>query len=576
MTRPLRAMAVAIALTGAVDPGWPYREQMPLAVEFRAGPSREARAALETLRRQLGVAVAAASGPAADAVVVVEEDIDASAIRENVSVSFLIAGRVPNVRLLSARVTSGRLVPRQQARLALRAEADGLSGQKSRLTVVSEGIEVGRIDHTWTGAGVEHIEMPVEALAAGPGRLTVTAEPLEGESRRDDNVTETCIDIEDARLRVAFLEPRPSWAAGMVRRVIEQDRGFDVASIVRPSPGVEVRTPAAPPAITSSSLAAFDVVVVGAPEELRGPELDALRAFLASRGGTVVFLPDRRPAGRYAEMVGDGFDEVLLSSPAALYAPGGARAPRASELALIRGGVHGLQALGSLLDGRPAIAARASGIGTVLFSGALDAWRYRADEGQPFAAFWRGALAAAALAAPPRVSVTVHPATVRGSRSSEVRVRLRRSELEMDADGAVSMPAVAAVAVPMESSTAAPEPIRLWPTGEMGMLEGRFVPTFDGDYEVIATSATGARGHATLTRSAAAQMGVARDVAVTIASATRGVASENPDAIVRHLRSLPRRHVETTAHPMRSGWWVLPFSVALCAEWTLRRRAGRR
>ena len=575
MTGVLRAVAVAIALAGAVDPGWPYREQMPLPVEFRVGPSAEARAALDTLRRGLGEAVIAASPQGADAVVVVEDDIDPSAIRENVSVSFLIAGRVPNVRLLSARV-SGRLVARQDARLELRAEAHGFAGQTSRLTVMSDGVEVGRIHHTWTSAGVERIGMPVEALASGRARFTVAAEPLEGETRRDDNAAEGITDIEDVRLRVAFFEPRPSWAAGLVRRVIEQDRGFEVASIVRPSRGIEIRTPAAPRAITSASLAVFDAVVVGAPEELRRPELDALRAFMTDRGGTVVLLPDRRPAGPYAGMVADGFDEVLLSSPAALHAPGGARGPRASELALIRGGGHGLQPLASLPDGRTAIAARASGTGTLLFSGALDAWRYRADQGEPFAAFWRGALAAAALAAPPRMSVTVHPAVARGSRSIEVQVRFRKSELEVDGDGTMTMPAVGAVAVPMASRTAAPEPVRLWPTGEIGVLEGRFVPAADGDYEVIATSASGARARATLRRSAAVQMGVERDVAAAIASATGGVASENPAAIVRHLQSLPRRHVETTAHPMRNGWWAVPFSLVLCAEWTLRRRAGRR
>jgi hypothetical protein len=32
--------------------------------------------------------------------------------------------------------------------------------------------------------------------------------------------------------------------------------------------------------------------------------------------------------------------------------------------------------------------------------------------------------------------------------------------------------------------------------------------------------------------------------------------------------------VDITGHPMRSPWWMAPFTLLLCAEWTLRRRAG--
>ncbi len=30
----------------------------------------------------------------------------------------------------------------------------------------------------------------------------------------------------------------------------------------------------------------------------------------------------------------------------------------------------------------------------------------------------------------------------------------------------------------------------------------------------------------------------------------------------------------TTLYPMRSAWWILPFTIVLCGEWALRRRRG--
>jgi hypothetical protein len=47
--------------------------------------------------------------------------------------------------------------------------------------------------------------------------------------------------------------------------------------------------------------------------------------------------------------------------------------------------------------------------------------------------------------------------------------------------------------------------------------------------------------------------------------------------VVEHLRAArPSDRVPEVRHPMRSGWWMLPFAVLLAAEWWLRRRVGLR
>src|SRR5687767_5477672 len=166
MTRVLRIVATAIAVAAIVDPSFSRQREMPVAVAFRVGPSTAAAAALDTLQRRLGPSVATASASLADALVVVDGEVDPWDLREGKTVSFLSVTRPPNVRLVSARAR-GRLIPRQEALLEIIAEQTGLAGRTTQLTVTNEGAEVGRIDHTWTALPIEHIRVPFITLAAG-------------------------------------------------------------------------------------------------------------------------------------------------------------------------------------------------------------------------------------------------------------------------------------------------------------------------------------------------------------------------------------------------------------------------
>ena len=63
-----------------------------------------------------------------------------------------------------------------------------------------------------------------------------------------------------------------------------------------------------------------------------------------------------------------------------------------------------------------------------------------------------------------------------------------------------------------------------------------------------------------------------------IAETSGGVVVDATDTapLRRHLSGLNRHDERRTFHPMRSGWWSLPFASVLCAEWALRRRRGAR
>ena len=178
-----------------------------------------------------------------------------------------------------------------------------------------------------------------------------------------DNAAALRLAVGERRLNVLVHEPRPSWNAAFVRRSLEQDPSFEVSTTVRAtslSGGLAVRTGSPPASLTAAALSPFDVVLIGAPEELRHSEIEALRTFARIRGGAVVFLPDRRPAGRYLELIPSAkldpsakFDEVLVDSAIVIQSIAGAPL-RASEIAVYRGSLPGASVLASIGSGQEA------------------------------------------------------------------------------------------------------------------------------------------------------------------------------------------------------------------------------
>jgi hypothetical protein len=383
------------------------------------------------------------------------------------------------------------------------------------------------------------------------------------------------------RLKVLAYEPRPTWATSFLRRALERDPAFDVSALVRPSRGLEVRAGSAPTPITADTLEPFDVVLAGAPEELSRTEVDALRLFARRRGGTLVFLPDRRPSGRYLELVpAQSFEERLSDTGVALHA--GVRTElRASELAIPVQPSPGFQILAAANDGgsaRGVVVSWPLGAGRIVFSGALDAWRFRGASDDGFGRFWRSEVAAAALIAPQKLDVSVVPAVVRPGDDVRIHARLRQTEF-----GTGSEPD--AVAIPMLSarlvgSDGAVHPARLWPQAEPGTFEVHVRAPSAGRYDVQVKALDGTSADRVLSVAPDATVARAPDDEGLrlVASATGGVSTTVRDLepLERHLRALPKRKRSYTHWPARSPWFMLAFVMTLGAEWVVRRRAGWR
>jgi hypothetical protein len=579
MTATLRAVAIAIALGGAVDPALALRRPMPLAIDVHAGTGRAAADVRARLRDALGHDVRISGGEPPSAAIFIGAAVNPDLVPDGVPVS-TIALDGPNVRILGVHEPPPML-PGQSAVIAADVHATSVAGRTSVFVLEQEGIEVGRAEHVWSADG--RARVGISFVPPGPGVhvLRLAARPFDDETAEGDNVADLRVVVQPRPLRVLVLEPRPSWAAGFVRTALEADPAFEIASVVRPSKAIEARGGEAPPALSFDRLVRFDAAVVGAPEELRASEVEVVDRFATVRGGAVVFLPDRRPTGAYVSLLPvRSFDELLLDTPAALE-PGSPARLRASEFAVPRHAAREAIAIAELRQVAgtwPVILAWPQGDGRIVFSGALDAWRYRGAEDTAFRSFWRGVIGAAALAAPPALAVSLDPGVAEPGAPVRVRVRLRRTEYDTAA-GRSSFPEIRAEWI---SAGGARDAIRMWPCAELGVYEGRFDASGPGSYNVRVRTATGASADTLLIVKAGAAPPPLRaseeDVLPLVSEATGGVAvtSANLAPVVGHVQALARPDTRRTVHPMRSPWWIVPFAVALCAEWAIRRRRGLR
>jgi hypothetical protein len=588
-TTLLRSAAVATGLVGLMDPSWTARRPAPLPVEVKA-PADLQRAVGDVRRNlasQLGNRITFDSDAQPAAVVLVgRAESMRSFDRDGVSISTVSLGSPrPNVRVIAAEDPDPVRVG-WTATVGAVVEGVGMAGKASRIVLEQRGVEIAREEHQWK-ENAERFDARLYYAPPSSGTSTVTLRvlPLEGEAVVTDNAVDLRLMVTERRLNVLVHEPRPSWNAAFVRRSLEQDPSFEVSTVVQAtslSGGLAVRAGRPPAALTAAALSPFDAVLIGAPEELRQSELEALRTFARIRGGAIVFLPDRRPAGRYLDLIPSArFDEVLVDSPIAIQSIAGAPL-RASEIAVYRASLAGVSVLASIelsndRGTRPVVLEWPIGAGRMVFSGAMDAWRFRAAPDDGFGRFWRSRIAEAASAAPARLEASIVPGVPRPGQDVTIRARIRHTELERSTDG-TRTPAVRARLVGPNSRD---ESIRLWPTAEVGVFEGRFEAPPPGSYDLQVTTATGASADEVVTVVADSRDGVnpgeSDDAFRLIAASTGGVAVEASDLtpLERLLRGLTSGEVERPIRPARSMAILLLFVGLLAAEWTIRRRRGR-
>ena len=597
--RLLRLTAVAIAVAALFDPPLVViaRPRPRLAITLQRPGDPVSLGVRERLTRDLRAdfEVAGPGGEAAAAIVIGHEypDRPAAFPPRTSSVTLDADSRGGTARI--AGVRAPRAVPRgTRIQLEVTLDAEAATAATSVVAVAAgplghPDVEVARVSHTWT-AGSRRAVLRLDAMPLDlpPWHLRVRVSEV---NQPSPPATSDVLVEEAAPQRVVFYEPRPSWIATFVRRAIEADERFVVSGLDYPSRGIRIASGDAV-SLDQTALRTVSTVVVGGLDRLTVADRDRIDWFVRERGGSLVLLPDARPGiAPWTEWLsGATTREALLERPSVLAVAPPLPALQASELLTFTGAmVPGARVLGAVVPGatvpgatvlarvagsiEPVVCLIPHGAGRILVSGALDAWRYRADKESAFDRFWRSAVAGVALATPPAVDVEIAPAVARPGETVRVVARVHRSALAAGATGPVQ------VSAGLDSG----EPVRLWPEAESDVFSGSFAAGLAGVQRItVSAGADGAEG-STGSAVMAVDPSVRRTerlVPLSLLATSRGGIDVSPDRLA-DLEAYLRREVSAppvraTTHPMRSRWWIVPFAACLSAEWWLRRRKGLR
>jgi len=572
-----RVMAIAIAIAGVADPAisvsrpQPTRVTIATAVQpFREEDARRVREALMAAagrsvdwieRGSVGGRLPCAAG---DACVVIADGSVNWAIppdrNDRTSLIRLDPPGAPNTCISSASVASNQHVAAAGV-MAVDVAGVGVAGQHSEVLVRDGDAIVGSTSIDWKTDGTQRISMPWWPIAEGARRLRISLGLVSGETSGADNVVDLGVAVSATQLPVLVFEPRPSWTSAFVRRALEADPRLTVESRVTLGPTLWSGTPSS--RLDQRALDRSALVVVGAPEALDAGEVTLLDRYVRVRGGTLVLLPDRAPAGPVLTLLRGRWREQLRSAPE----PVGPL--QASEL-LIGDPASDLDTVLGGSDDAPTLMVEPVGAGRILVSGAMDAWRYRTANDNAFDRFWRSI---AADAARNSASLTVDLAVPVASRAARVPVIVRLR----------SMIDAAIVSVRAYSRCGGDErvPIRLWPAGESGAFTGSFTANSAPDCVIEAAIADGPSASTAIVVADDARrsvIGVLGDLD-RLVNATGGLNVEASDAArvaSALVEAKPPLPAVTAIRPMRSVWWMFPFAALLGGEWWLRRRCGLR
>ena len=584
----LRWAAVAIALVGVMDPAVTSTRRTKPEVTVVASDPRADRALAEQVAKNLEDDFTVISAPfsAAGGTVVVGRTLPPNADDLPLPAFAVMPSSDPqSVRILSVRaprhaalesrvpvevtVQAGRT-----ARVELALWSDGIVVDR----VVRDGPEAGRqIDATLHFAPTQLGAAPLRVTAGVPGATTSAS-------------VDVATDIRVQRWAILFFDPRPSWMSTFVRRTIERDARFVTTSRVVTSRNVSTDAGRPPSTLDDLSIVSqFDAIVVGAPEALSVRDVAGLDTYLRRRGGSVILLLDQRVAGAYERLTGTP-DWVGANNPSGVFVTRASEEIGASDSTRLRVSeiawprtlppaarpfALSRSASPDTSPDRPVIWQMPVGAGRLVVSGALDAWRYRDPVASAFDVFWRMAIADAAGASAPAIDIELaHPVVATGERTS-MAVTVRDAALAELSEARAIRASVSAVI----DSSGGGRAVRLWPDGAVGRFTGSFrAPDSAGMYRIVVT-ADGLRADAALVVAPAMSRATPDDADLLAAWTSSRNGSVISSASLENLTPALRRALPPTArretwYPMRSGWWILPFSLLLCAEWLWRRRRG--
>jgi hypothetical protein len=558
----LRSAAIVIAIAAVIDPVFSLERPITppvVLIDMTDGSLDEIR---DTLRERAAATVIEREttghripcAPGERCVIVADGTVHAD-LPGDVTAPMLLIDREPaspNARLLSVIASEPHALAASSARIVI--DAKGMTGSTTTVRLRDGELTVGSGRHEWKSDGTATLDVTWLPIAPGPRLLRVEATSDIAETSTTDNAVDVSIRVGGEPSPVLVFDTRPSWSSTFVRRALEDDPRFVVEHRARVAPALAAATPAG--RLDTGALDRASVLIVGAPDGLSEPEVSLIERFVRVRGGTAILLPEREPSGRLSRLMPQMWTEQLIAEPQPVGSLRATEILRATEVPV------GATVFATHAE-RPVIMLTPAGEGAVLVSGAMDAWRYRAEDGA-FGRFWTSVAAqSASTSRALQIEFDNRPAMTGTRHRFHVRAR------SIEPSGAIEASAIARC-----GQTA--EVIRLWPEAAasfVGELAVAHAATCEVDVSVGALRASS--GIAVAGKAALATSQSLRALEQMVARAGGTVARVDGLASTT-VFDTPRASERSPFHPLRSPWWILPFALCLSGEWWLRRRDGLR
>ena len=580
----LRAIAVVIAATALIDPLVSSTRSVKPEIALVTANDVADAALASRVAEQLSRLFTVISAPFADAAatVIVGNHVP-SDFREYSAPIFAVAPDTTGTQLTIESISTPQRAPLDaRVPVIIVVNVRGAKGKAIDAHLVLNDVSIDALSPTVT-TDVARLEIPLSFVPTANGVVSVRAVArVHGES--DSSSASAVVEIREKKWAVLFFDTRPSWMSTFVRRATERDVRFVVTSRVNTSTNVSTDA-GRPPASLSDAMVneLYDAIVVGAPESLSERDADGLENFMRRRGGSVVLLFDQLKSGKYERLVDFGaWKQQTNSQPTIIAAASDTIAMRASEwmwpsrlpatsTVLARSNVRARDSS----TAHPIVWTASVGAGRLIVSTALDAWKFRDSKQSGFDKFWQTVIGDAASASPAAIELRLPSTIIHPGSLNDITLTSRAASLaELKVGRAVHSSASVSLASPTGSST-----IRMWPDGAPGVFHGSLrAPTVPGVYRITA-SADGATTEGSLVVASHSPRSnpAALDLLSAVAESNGGhlIFADKLDQLTSEINRSLRAGVRRVAwYPMRSAWWIVPFALALAAEWWLRRRSG--
>ena len=181
-----------------------------------------------------------------------------------------------------------------------RVRTTGMAGQPIKVVARLDGRVVGEQTFTPTGDGEDNVELLIEPDKAGTYNLSVSVDPLPSEAVKDNNAQSQSVRVIDGKIKVLVIEQQPRWEYKYLQAMLLRDRRVSAQFVLLEGDPEIAKNPESPYLTAvpgdKDSLFAYDVIIIGDvdPSAFPPKQLETIEQFVGQFGGAVVMLSGRR------------------------------------------------------------------------------------------------------------------------------------------------------------------------------------------------------------------------------------------------------------------------------------------